>query len=313
MVTSTTRRAAPPRRPARLHARQLRREARAAHLFLAPVMVLFSVFLVIPLVFAVVLSLSQWGGFDLARIEFVGLANFRRLLGPGSTFVSPVLVQTLQFFALSVGLTVVGALIVAQCIERVRFQGFWRLLFFLPVVANVVAIGNIWKGLYQPYGLINALLNKLGIRSVDFLTNTSLALPSVAVVYAWVSAGTAVLILTAGLKSIDVGIYEAAELDGANAWRMFWTITLPLLRPTLVFVFITQAISSMQSFALMIAMTQGGGPANATMVGALAMYQEAFQKGSYGTASAMAVALFLVIAVITALQLWLSRRGGEED
>ena len=293
--------------------RRYRREARAAHLFLAPALIFFAVFLVFPLLFALLMSFSQWGGFDLTKIKLIGFDNYASILGPDSGFVVPVLVQTFLFSLVGVVLTVAGALLVAQCIERLRFQTFWRLLFFLPVVANVVAVGNVWKSMYQPYGLINGALNALGLKSVNFLTDTRLALASIAVVYAWVSIGTAVLILTAGLKGIDVGIYEAAELDGANVWRTFWGITVPMLRPTLLFVTITQVISSMQSFALMISMTQGGGPANSTKVAALAMYESAFQNGAYGTASAMAIVLFLIVLVVTLGQLMINRRTGGDE
>jgi len=298
---------------ARAVGRSQRREVRAAHAFLAPALVFFAIFLLLPFVFAIVLSMSKWGGFDITRIQFVGFTNFKNLFGPTSLFINPILWQTLLFSVMSVALTVIGALIITSCIERLRFQGFWRLLFFLPVVTNVAAIGNVWKQMYQPYGLINGMLNTLGIKSIKFLNDTSLALPSVAVVYAWVSIGTATLILTAGIKSIDAGIYEAAELDGANSWKVFWNITLPLLRPTLLFVTITQVISSMQSFVLMISMTQGGGPANSTKVAALAMYQTAFNEGNYGSANAMAIILFAIIFIATLIQLWVNNRRGEED
>jgi multiple sugar transport system permease protein len=134
----------------------------------------------------------------------------------------------------------------------------------------------------------------------------------VTVVHAWASIGGAVLILTAGLKAIPDMYYEAAEVDGANSWHMFWSITLPLLRPALLFVLITQFIGGLQSFALIIVMTGDGGPVNATNVAAFEMYQRAFKFGAWGTASAMAMVLFVIILAITLLQLWIARRRGEE-
>jgi len=293
-------------------AKARRREAVVAYAFLSPSLLFFAIFLILPLIFAVVLALSAWGGFDLTQIEFVGLDNFAEILNPASTFVAPILVNTLVFAAGSVVLTLVASVVLANAINRLRFQGFWRTLYFLPIVTTVAAVGNIWKYLYEPSGgLINGVLNALGMSSVRFLADPDTALPSVVVVQAWASLGTAILILTAGLKNIPETYYEAAELDGAGSWRMFWNITLPLLRPTLLFVLITQVIAGLQSFALIIVMT-GGGPGDATNVAGFEMYQQAFNFGMWGIASAMALVLFLIIFAITLLQLWLFRQRGEE-
>ncbi|SDT09105.1 multiple sugar transport system permease protein [Microlunatus soli] len=290
----------------------LRRERRAAWAFLTPALAFFAVFLVLPFGFAAVLAFSTWTGFDLSRIDFTGLHNFAEILSPRSTFVAPILVNTLLFAIGAVAMATVGAIIVAGCIDRLRFQGFWRAVYFLPVVATVVAIGNVWKMMYQPAGLINGLLNRLGVNSIGFLSDPDIALPSVAVVQAWASIGTAVLILTAGLKGIDQTYYEAAALDGAGTFSTFLQITLPLLRPSLLFVLITQFIGGLQSFALIIVMTTDGGPINSTNVAAFEMYQQAFKFGAWGTASAMAMVLFVIIFVITLIQLWIARLGGEE-
>ncbi|GAA4893331.1 carbohydrate ABC transporter membrane protein 1, CUT1 family (TC 3.A.1.1.-) [Stackebrandtia albiflava] len=293
-------------------AKSRRRQAWAAWFFLSPTLLFFGIFLVLPLLFAIGLSLSVWGGFDLTRIEFTGLDNFGAILSEGSSFVAPILTNTLLFAFGAVALALVASVAIAHAITRLRFEGFWRTLYFLPIVTTVVAVGNIWKYLYEPGGgLINGLLNAVGISSVQFLSDPDTALPSVVVVQAWASIGSAILILTAGLKAIPHTYYEAGELDGTTAWSAFWHITLPLLRPTLLFVMITQFIGALQSFALIIVMTSGG-PANATNVAGFEMYQQAFRFGSWGVASAMALVLFAVIFVITLLQLWFFRRKGEE-
>jgi multiple sugar transport system permease protein len=294
--------------------RRFRKEARAAYLFLSPSLLFFTIFLILPSFFAIFLSLSKWSGYDLTQIRFLGVDNYADILNFSGTFVSPILVNTLVFAFIAVILAVAGSLVVAQLIERLRFQGFWRFLYFLPVVATVVAIGNVWKMMYQPAGLINGFLNLLHINSIGFLSDPKISLPSVAVVQAWASIGAAVLILTAGIKAIDRNVYEAAEIDGANSWRTFWSITLPLLKPSLLFVFITQCIAGLQSFALIIVMTKDGGPVNSTNVAAFEMYQQAFKFGAWGTASAMAMVLFVIIFIITLIQLWVSRRvGGGDD
>ncbi|HZE38674.1 MAG TPA: sugar ABC transporter permease [Stackebrandtia sp.] len=293
-------------------AKARKHQSRAAWAFLSPSLLFFAVFLVLPLLFAIALALASWGGFDLGRIRFSGTDNFAKILKPTGSFLVPILANTLLFAFGAVALALIASVALAHAITRLRFQGLWRTLYFLPMVTTVVAVGNVWKYLYQPgSGLINGLLNAVGIGSVKFLSDTSTAMPSVIVVQAWTSVGAAILILTAGLKAIPEAYYEAGALDGTNAWTSFWHITVPLLRPTLLFVLITQFIAGLQSFALIMVMTQGG-PANATNVAGFEIYQQAFKFGVWGVASAMALVLFVVIFVITLAQLWIFRRKGEE-
>ncbi|TJZ42915.1 sugar ABC transporter permease [Streptomyces piniterrae] len=283
-----------------------------AYLFLTPTLLFFAVFLALPLLFAVLLAQSRWAGFNLADIEPVGLDNFTDLFAQGSTFLTPILTNTLLYAIGTVVIALSGSVVIANCINNLRFQGVWRTLYFLPIVTTVVAVGNVWKYMYEPGGLVNGALNALGLPSVAFLQDPDTALPSVVAVQAWASVGTAILILTAGLKSIPETYYEAAELDGADQFTIFWRITLPLLRPSLLFVCITQFITGLQSFALINVMTGDGGPGDATNVAALEIYQQAFTYGDWGVAGAAAFVLFLVIALITMAQLWLFRRKGED-
>ncbi|MFE7612852.1 carbohydrate ABC transporter permease [Streptomyces celluloflavus] len=301
---------AAPGGPARNRPRS--RQTAVAYLFLTPALLFFALFLLLPLLFALLLAQSRWAGFDLADIEPVGLANFTGLFAHGATFLTPVLTNTFLYALGTVVLATAGAVVVATCIDNLRCQGLWRTLYFLPVVTTVVAVGNVWKYMYEPGGLVNGVLNALGLGSVALLQNPGTALPSVVVVQAWASLGTAILILTAGLKAIPESYYEAAELDGARPFTVFRRITLPLLRPSLVFVSITQFIAGLQSFALIIVMTGDGGPGDATDVAALEMYRQAFTYGDWGGASAAAFALFVLILAITLVQLWFFRRKGRE-
>ncbi|MET7289508.1 sugar ABC transporter permease [Streptomyces sp. NPDC005573] len=303
--------AAAPAPAAGIRARARRRQAVVAYLFLAPALLFFVVFLLVPLGFALLLSMSHWAGFALGDIDPVGLDNFTGLLADGSAFLTPVLTNTLLFALGTVALALAGSVVVATCIDNLRFQGLWRTLYFLPIVTTVVAVGNVWKYMYEPGGLANGVLNALGLGSVAFLTDPDMALPSVVVVQAWASVGSAILILTAGLKSVPESYYEAAALDGAGPVTVFRRITLPLLRPSLLFVCITQFLTGLQSFALISVMTKGG-PGDATEVAALEMYRQAFVHGDWGTASAAAFLLFVVILVVTLVQLWLFRRNGED-
>ncbi|MEV5349967.1 carbohydrate ABC transporter permease [Streptomyces achromogenes] len=287
------------------------RETVVAYLFLAPALLFFAVFLLLPLGFALLLSVSRWTGFDLGAIEPVGPDNFAALFADGSTFLVPVLTNTLLFALGTVALALTGSVVVATCVDRLRFQGLWRTLYFLPIVTTVVAVGNVWKYMYEPGGLANGVLNALGLGSVAFLQDPDTALPSVVVVQAWASLGSAILVLTAGLKSIPASYHEAAALDGAGPGTVFWRITLPLLRPSLLFVCVTQFLTGLQSFALITVMTRGG-PGDATNVAALEMYRLAFDHGDWGTASAAAFVLFAVVLVVTLAQLRVFRRAGED-
>ncbi|MFF4119976.1 carbohydrate ABC transporter permease [Streptomyces sp. NPDC001714] len=295
----------------RVHGRRRRRQAVVAYLFLAPTLLFYAVFLALPLGFAVLLSTSRWAGFDLGDIDPVGLDNFAGLFAGGSTFLTPILTNTLLFALGTVALALAGSVLVATCIDKLRFQGLWRTLYFLPIVTTVVAVGNVWKYMYQPGGLVNGVLNAVGLGSVAFLEDPDTALPAVVVVQAWASVGSAILVLTAGLKSIPESYYEAAALDGARPATVFWRITLPLLRPSLLFVCVTQFLTGLQSFALIIVMTKGG-PGDATNVAALEMYRQAFSYGDWGTASAAAFVLFAVVLAVTLVQLWIFRRKGED-
>lgn len=292
-------------------ARARRRQAVVAWLFLAPALLFFAVFLILPLGFALLLSVSHWTGFALGDIEPVGLDNFTDLFGSGSTFLVPVLTNTLLFALGSVALALAGSVVVATCIDHLRLQGLWRTLYFLPIVTTVVAVGNVWKYMYEPGGLVNGVLNALGAGSVAFLEDPDTALPSLVVVQAWASVGTAILVLTAGLKSTPGSYYEAAALDGAGPVTVFRRITLPLLRPSLLLVCVTQFLTGLQSFGLIIVMTQGG-PGDATDVAALEMYRQAFAHGDWGAASAAAFVLFAVVLAVTLAQVWLFGRKGED-
>ncbi|NNG66856.1 carbohydrate ABC transporter permease [Caldanaerobacter subterraneus] len=290
-----------------------------AYLFLVPVFLFYLIFWFIPIAFSFFLSFTEWSGFDLSLIKWVGLANYKVILSKGSPFINPILINTFAYAFGSVFISFISALIIAFMITRLRFESVWRTFYFLPMVTTVVAIGNIWRFMYSTnYGLINALLNKLGLPQVAFLSNPKTALPSIIVVAGWAGIGGGVLILSAGLKAIPDVYYEAAIIDGANTFQNFLYITLPLLKPSILFVLITGLINGLQSFTLILVMTTtglggvAGGPANATNVAALEMYQQAFLFGSWGKATAMSFVLFIIVFIITLIQLRIFRKGGIE-
>ncbi|HEX7055788.1 MAG TPA: sugar ABC transporter permease, partial [Bacilli bacterium] len=220
-------------------------------------------------------------------------------------------------FAFAIGSVVISfiiAVIISYVITRLRFEGFWRTLYFLPTITTVVAVGNVWLYMYDPTsGLINGILTTLGFEQIAFLGNPQTALASIIVVEGWFGIGSAVLILTAGLKAIPDDYYEAATIEGAGATSIYWNITLPLLKPSILFVLITSFIAGLQSFTLTLVMTKTGGPGNSTNVAGLEMYNQAFTYSNWGLASAMAFVLFIFIFIITLIQLAVFKRGGVES
>lgn len=284
------------------------------YLFLAPVLIFYSIFLAIPVLFSLVLSFSEWGGFDLASIKFVGFGNYAELFSPDSAFLHPILTNTFAYAFGTVLISFIAALAVSYLITRLRYEGFWRTLYFLPTITTVVAIGNVWYFMYDPAGgLINGVLNELGIKSIAFLANPDYAMKAIIVVGGWSGIGSAVLILTAGLKGISEDFYEAATIEGAKVFQMYKHITLPLLKPSILFVLIISFIAGLQSFTLALVMTKNGGPGNATNVAGLEMYNQAFSYGNWGIASAMAFVLFVCVFIVTMIQLKLFKRGGVES
>jgi multiple sugar transport system permease protein len=247
----------------------------------------------------------QWDMLSDER-PFVGLDNFQRLAGDG--VFRAALGNTLKYVALGIPTGLILALAIALALMRVRrLAGLFRTVYFIPFVTSLVAAGWVWRWLYQPQrGSINELLGMIGIPPQPFLQSTSQALPSIVAVNVWHDLGFQIVIFLAGLNAIPDVYYEAAQLDGAGRWALFRNITWPLLNPTIVFLAVTSAISSLQVFSQVQNMSaQGtGGPLNSTLSLVLYVYQKAF-GGAYqmGYASAMTVVLFALILTITLVQL----------
>ncbi len=276
------------------------REARAAYLFLAPAMLAYAVFQLYPLAQGLWLSLFQ-AGLTPER-TFVGLRNFERLAVDErfrrALINTAFLVGGLVPLALTLSL---GIALLVQPLAK-RAQAFFRLAFYLPGVAGGVVLAMVWLWILNPtYGLLNSLLGAFGVRPVAWLGTTEWALPSLGmVVLTWI-LGQPIILFVAGLDSIPPELPEAARLDGAGPWALFRRVTLPMLRPTLLFVLVTQTIGAMQVFVVVHVMTRGG-PANATQTIVYRIYETAFDFYEYGYASAMAVVLLALIAVVAVVQ-----------
>lgn len=281
----------------------------APYLFMAPVAVFGVLLFVGPLLFAAYVSFTDWDG--VASPKWIGLENYAYLLGRDRFFFTSIW-NTLYFAAGSVIVGVPAALVVAALISRSRFQSFWRTVYWLPMITNIVAVAYIWWYiLNDTSGLLNRALDLLGLPGPDWLSSTSMSMFSVILVFSWISVGQNVLVFLSGLNEIDESFYEAARLDGASPLQLFRHVTIPLLRPTILFVLITSLINSLSSFVLMLILTEGG-PARSTTVTGLYLYDMAFTDLRLGRASAAAYILFAIIFAISLVQLRLLRRGGVE-
>ena len=274
-------------------------------MFIGPLILGIISMQLIPVVVTIYASFTNWDG--ITAPEFVGLGNYGGLSQDPYFWVT--LRNTVVFTLLVIPITTVAALGLALlCNTRFRLaNAFFRTAYFTPYVTSIVAIGLVWNQLFAPRGPFNSILGFLGIDGPDWLTDATFAMAAVVCVASWQGVGYPMVILLAGLQGIPTTLYEAAKVDGAGAARRLRSITLPLLTPQIFFVVVTQFITSFQVFAIIFVMTKGG-PGNATNVYIYYLYQNAFIFGRLGYASAMAWILFLIIGLVTLLQLKLQKR-----
>ena len=282
-----------------------RQVARSAWLFLAPALILIGFFFFLPAAAALVLSLTDFDIYALADIgnaRLVGVSNYARLIDHPLFWTA---LKNTFYFALGCGpLTVLVALVAALLVNAplTRFRTFFRTAYFVPFVTTLVAVAIVWRYLYHKnYGLLNYTLGFFGIGPVDWLGDPTWAMPAIILMAVWKNFGYYMLIFIAGLQAIPRELYEAAEIDGASAWRRFVSITLPQLAPTLVFVGVVVMIGYFQLFSEPYVMTQGG-PLKATTSLVLLMYEEGFRWWRMGFAAAIAFVLFVIILIWTLIQ-----------
>jgi multiple sugar transport system permease protein len=292
---------------ARLAARR-RRDLVTAWSFLGLPVLHLAVFSFVPVAFTVYLSFHRWDLVSPAR-PFVGLANYRELAADGLFWTT---LRNTAFYALYVPVTMVLALAVALLLNRGRRgQRLLRAIVFLPYVSSVVAVGLVWQWMFNAdFGLLNAGLRALGLGTVDWLGDPRTALAAIIIVTVWTQVGYQMLVFLAGLQGIPASYLDAATVDGASAWQRFRHVTLPLLRPVILFVLVTGIIAGFQVFTLVYLMTEGG-PLHSTDVVVYRIYQTAWEFLRFGYASAMAVVLFLLLLGATLLQFRLLGRRVE--
>lgn len=278
-------------------------------LVLAPIVLLFSIFMVFPIIGGFIISLFDYNPLRKENI-FLGLDNFTRLLN--DPLFAKSLSNTLIFVAVTVALNVCICLLLSQLITTVKsgkLRAAFRVIFFMPCVAPLVASSVVWGGLYATkYGLINNVLNSVfGIPPINWLGTPKFVIPAIVVFTLWADIGYNIILFSAGMDGIPSDYYEAAEIDGASAVQRFFKITLPLLGRTVSFVIAMTTISHFQMFAQFQVLAMRGGPENSGNVLTYYIYKTAFQTKDMGYASAMAVALFAIIMVVTLIQQRLNR------
>lgn len=289
---------------------------RAAWLFLAPALLVLGVFFLVPVIAALVLSLTDYDLYalaDIRNLRFVALQNYWVLL-QRPLFWS-ALGHTVYFVTVGVPLSMGASLGAALLLNSplARCKPFFRTALFAPVVTTVVATAVIWRYLFNTkYGWMNYVLGGLGIHPVDWLGDPHWAMPTIIAFAVWKNFGYNMIIFLAGLQAIPPDLYEAARIDGASAWRQFRHITWPLLGPTMLMVGILTVSGYFQLFAEPYVMTEGG-PLQSTTSVLYLMYDEGFKWWNLGSASAVAFLLFVIMFVVTVLMLKLSRRGQHAD
>jgi multiple sugar transport system permease protein len=288
-----------------LLSRLVNSDAIAGYVLLLPTIIGLLLFSLGPVVASALLSFTSWDG--LTPPVWTGTQNYSLLFSDPLFWTA--LRNTVEYTVGSVVPSIVLSLLLALAVnQKVRGVVFFRTLFFLPVISPPVAIAILWGWLYNAqYGIIDMVLNDLGIAPVQWLSEPSTALPAIMIMSIWSGLGYNMILFLAGLQGIPQELYEAARIDGANRWALFRHVTVPLLSPTTFFILILSMISAFQLFDYAYIMTSGG-PNYATLSIVLYIYQMAFQNFKMGYASALAYVLFVIIAVVTFIQFRLQRR-----
>ena len=282
-------------------------------LFVSPWLIGFLLWTVYPLVSSFYYSFTRY---DLLRpAVWIGFGNYVELFTEDATFLK-VIGNTLYYVLLSAPLGVISAFLMAALLNtKIMARPFFRAIFFFPAIVPSIVVAMVWQFLLNTqFGLINSLLQGLGLTVIPFLSSPALAKPSLIMIYMW-AQGNAMVIFLATLQDVPRTLYEAAELDGANAFHKFWHITIPMCTPVILFNLIMGFIDGFQSFTLPWLIT-GGGPSNSTELYGLYLYRNAFEYLRMGKASALAWMLFIVIVAFTFILFKTSARwvyyGGEK-
>ncbi|MBT0994210.1 sugar ABC transporter permease [Cellulomonas sp. DKR-3] len=295
-----------PDRDRRARNRLHRVEHRWALLFIAPPVIGFLLFTLYPIGFAVYTSLTSWNG--LGPMRFVGLDNYVALVQ--DEYFRKSLWNTF-FYMIGIPIGLVLSLLLAIALNR-RIPGrtAFRTIYYVPVISSLAAIAIVWQFAYNgDFGLINQVLGWFGINGPDWLQNTATVKPAIILMAIWKGLGYSMLLYLAAIQSVPASLYEAASLDGANAYQKFRSITLPMVRPVTFFLVVTNIIAGAQIFTEINIMTPTGGPEFSSASVVWYIVRKAFKYQQMGYATAMAIVLGILVLVITLIQFRLNRRN----
>ena len=269
------------------------------YLLVSPYIIHFMLFIAFPVVFSIVLTFHSWN--IIAPMQYTGLNNYVRLFNDSVFWQA--LFNTLIFLAIHIPLQILVALFLAEILnQNIKFRGFFRGAFFLPVIVSGVVVTILWQQLYGfDSGLLNRMLIKIGLQKIGWLTDPHMAMPSIAIMATWKNVGLYVILFLVGLQTVPVHYYEAAELEGATHFQKFMKITLPMINPTIFMVVILSTVSGFSLFIEPYVMT-GGGPLNSTMSAVLYIYKQGFFYYHMGYAATLGFFFAVLILGVVAIQ-----------
>lgn len=269
------------------------------YLLVSPYIIHFVVFVAFPVGFSIYLTFNDWN--IISPMKFIGMDNYSRLF-QDAVFLKSIL-NTLIFLAIHIPLQIIVALFLAEILnQKIKFRGFFRAAFFLPVVVSGVVVTILWQQLYGfDTGLLNRLLVKIGLAKVGWITDPSWAMPSIAVMATWKNVGLYIILFLVGLQTVPPQYYEAADLEGATHLQKFFKITLPMINPTIFMVVVLSTIGGFSLFIEPYVMT-GGGPMNSTISAVLYIYKQGFFYYHMGYAATLGLFFALLILGVVVLQ-----------
>lgn len=269
------------------------------YILVAPYILHFLLFVAFPVVFSIVLTFYKWN--IISSMKYTGLANYIRLFQ--DHFFLKSLLNTLIFLVIHIPLQIIVALFLAEVLnQKIKFRGFFRGAFFLPVIVSGVVVTILWLQLYGfDTGLFNRILTFFGLSKVGWLINPTIAMPSIAIMATWKNVGLYIILFLVGLQTVPRHYYEAADLEGATRWQKFRSITLPMINPTIFMVVILSTIGGFSLFIEPYIMT-GGGPLNSTLSAVLYIYKQGFFYYHMGYAATLGLFFALLILGVVAIQ-----------
>jgi multiple sugar transport system permease protein len=294
----------------RYYSKSLTYKAYIPYFFLAPAIILLLIFFFVPVFSALIMSFTDFDIYslgNLSNVRLIGLKNYKVLLD--DPIFWQALRNTVYFVFIGGPITIIVSLFTAIIVNSkvVWVRSVFRLGFFTPVITTMVAVAVVWRYIYQPqYGLLNYLFSLVGIAGRDWLGDPLWSMPAIILLAIWKNFGYNMIIFLAGLQLIPDHLYEAARIDGAGKWKQFTNITIPMLAPTTLFVSVVTLIGYFQFFAEPYIMTNGG-PLNSTISIVLLMYREGFRFWRMGYAASVAFMLFIIILIMTIIQLRLQK------